>query len=129
MATSGEAADPTPVPQPTAGAFPTSDPHPLSKSVSPDASEQERLPRALKPKPHQRREGHRPSDITVGSLDPSSPLRNAGGVAASSRRRNSSPFSSGTSPRRLGKSSPRHLSPATSKVCFAVEPVSVEPSP
>ena len=114
MATSaGSAAiEPTTEPPlPNAGSFPLDSD--LLAKPDPDA---ERASRAQKPRPLPRKDGTRPADIAVGGLDPSSPLRNTSAAAAVSRRRNSSPFSSGTSPSRLGRSSPRHLSPATSQI-------------
>ena len=113
MAAQAEVTDDLTTPRPHTGDYP-SEVDPISQLKTGDLS-QERFTRAQKPKP-QRKDGVRPADITVGNLDPSSPLKNASFIAATSRRRNSSPFSSGTSPSRLGKSSPRHLSPATSQI-------------
>ena len=113
-----DATDNATTPRPIAGNF-RSEIDPISQ-LSPHDLEQERTSRTQKPKPHslagQRKDGTRPADITVGSLDPSSPHRNVSAAAAASRRRNSSPFN-GTSPNRLGKSSPHQgLSPATSQI-------------
>ena len=104
------------LPESNAGAFPL-EPSPVIQSTSQD-SDNERLSRAQKPRPLPRKDGARPADITVGdNLNPASSLRNTSAAAAvASGRRNSSPFSSGTSPSRIGKSSPRHLSPATSQI-------------
>ncbi|KAL9054274.1 MAG: hypothetical protein Q9162_004232 [Coniocarpon cinnabarinum] len=107
---------PGPLPEPNAGAFSPLQPSPVIQSTLQEDPEGERQSRAQKPRPLPRKDGSRPSDIAVGSLDPVSSLRNSGAMNVASGRRNSSPFNSSTSPSRLGKSSPRHLSPATSQI-------------
>lgn len=84
-----------------------------------NSENEERLSRAQKPKPTQRKDGFRPANIAVDqrSLDPNSSLRNTSAMASEDVRRSSSPYSG--SPSRagaLGRSSPRHLSPATSQI-------------